>query len=64
MRVYAMWHVPQKNGIYGNILSPKGNFECRSTFSMTIGNGELIHEYFPKHSCMGTARLKEDKETD
>ena len=23
---------------------------------MAIGNGELMHEYFPKHPCMGTAR--------
>ena len=27
-------------------------------FSMAIGNGELMHEYFPKHSRMGTARTK------
>ena len=27
-------------------------------FSMAIGNGEPMHEYFPKHSCMGTARMK------
>ena len=33
-------------------------------FSMAIGNGELIHECFPKHSRMGTARMKEDNETD
>ena len=25
---------------------------------MVIGNGELMHEYFPKHSHMGTARMK------
>ena len=31
---------------------------------MTIGNGELMHECFPKHSRMGTARMKYDKETD
>ena len=30
---------------------------------MAIGNGELMHECFPKHSPMGTARMKEDKET-
>ena len=28
------------------------------TFSMTIGNEELMHEYLPKHSHMGTARMK------
>ena len=33
-------------------------------FSMAIGNWELIHECFPKHSRMGTARMKYDKETD
>ena len=27
-------------------------------FSMAIGNGELMHDCFPKHSRMGTARLK------
>ena len=27
---------------------------------MAIGNGELVHKYFPKHSRMGTARMKED----
>ena len=31
---------------------------------MAIGNGELMHECFPKHWRMGTARMKEDKETD
>ena len=30
---------------------------------MAIGNGELIHECFPKHSRMGTARMKQDNET-
>ena len=27
-------------------------------FSMAIGNGELMHECFPKHLRMGTARMK------
>ena len=31
---------------------------------MAIGNGELVYECFPKHSRMGTARMKQDKETD
>ena len=31
---------------------------------MAIGNGELVQECFPKHSRMGTARMKQDKETD
>ena len=26
--------------------------------SMATGNGELMHECFPKHSFMGTARMK------
>ena len=30
---------------------------------MAIGNVELVRECFPKHSRMGTARLKQDKET-
>ena len=25
-----------------------------------IGNGELMHECYPKHSRMGTARMKSD----
>ena len=35
-------------------------------FSMAIGSEELLHECFPKHSKhsrMGTARMKKDKET-
>ena len=31
---------------------------------MSIGNELLMHECFPKHSCMGTARMKEDKVTE
>ena len=31
---------------------------------MAIGHGELMHECFPKHSRMGTARTKQDKHTD
>ena len=31
---------------------------------MAIGNGELMHECFPEHSRMGTARMKYDKETN
>ena len=31
---------------------------------MAIGNGELMHECFHKHSRMKTARIKYDKETD
>ena len=31
---------------------------------MAIGNEELMHEFFFKHSRMGTARMKQDKETD
>ena len=27
-------------------------------FSMAVGNGELMHECFPKHLRMGTARMK------
>ena len=27
-------------------------------FSMAIGKEELMHECFPKHSLMGTARMK------
>ena len=31
---------------------------------MAIGHGELMHECFPKQLRMGTARMKEDNETD
>ena len=31
---------------------------------MAIGNEELMQEYFPKHSRMGTARTKWDKEAE
>ena len=31
---------------------------------MAIEHGELMQECFPKHSRMGTARTKYDKETD
>ena len=31
---------------------------------MTIGNEELMHECFPKHLRMGTARLKYDRERE
>ena len=33
-------------------------------FSMAIGDWELMHECFPKHSRIGTERMKEDNETD
>ena len=31
---------------------------------MAVGNGELMHKYFRKHSRMGTARLKYDNGKD
>ena len=31
---------------------------------MAIGNWVLMHECFPKHLRMGTARMKQDNETD
>ena len=33
-------------------------------FSMAMGNTNLVQECFPKHSHMGTTRMKLDKETD
>ena len=33
-------------------------------FRMAIGNLELMHECFPKHLRMGTARMKYDRERD
>ena len=31
---------------------------------MAVENAELMHEFFLKHLRMGTARMKEDKETE
>ena len=31
---------------------------------MAIGNGELMHDCYPQNLCMGTARIKLDKEAD
>ena len=31
---------------------------------MTIGNEELMHECFPKHLRMETARMKQDRENE
>ena len=31
---------------------------------MTIGNEELMHECFPKHLRMGTARMKLDRKIE
>ena len=31
---------------------------------MTTGNVELMQEYFPKHSLMGTVRMKYDTGTE
>ena len=39
-------------------------FEKKVQFSMDIGNGELIHECFPKHFCMGTAKMKSETERE
>ena len=39
---------------------------CRkkAVFSMAIGNEELMHECFPKHSRLKKARMKYDKVTE
>ena len=37
-------------------LAPKR--KMRKYLSMAIGNEELMHECFPKHSRMGTVRMK------
>ena len=34
------------------------------SFSMTIGNEELMQKCFPKHLRMGTARMKNDRERE
>ena len=33
-------------------------------FSMSIGNVELMHKCFPKHSHMRTARMQKGKDTE
>ena len=33
----------------------------KAPFSMAIRNVELMHECFPKHSCKGTARMKQEE---
>ena len=45
---------------YDRILHNKKNMlrENKVPFSMAIGNGELMHECFPKPSRMGTARTE------
>ena len=44
-------------GLYS--LAPKREKrKYHSVWAMAIGNGELMHECFPKHSRMGTARMK------
>ena len=35
-----------------------------ASFSMAIGNEELMLECFPKHLRMGTAKMKEDRERE
>ena len=53
---------PQKNISYLIAgTSPQKSIGARREkvpFSMDIENGELLHECFPKHLCMGTARRK------
>ena len=47
--------------------SPQKSLSARREqvpFSMAIGNGKLMHECFPKHPRMGTARWKLDNETE
>ena len=36
----------------------------KTPFTVDIGHWELVHECFPKHSRMGTAGMKLDKETE
>ena len=47
--------------------SPQKSISARReqvAFRMAIGNGELMHECFPKHQRMGTASQKLDNETE
>ena len=43
-------------GIYGFSRTKERQQEV--PFTMAIGNEELVHECFPEHSRMGTARVK------
>ena len=59
--IYRHWRY-----IIGVILHALGMFSFSCTkerknevsFSMAIGNGELMHLCFPKHSRVGTATMK------
>ena len=45
-------------------MSIPGELRKQVPFGMAIENVELMHECFPKHFRMGTARIKEHNETD
>ena len=65
-----MWFLTVTSGTKPVIVSAGHVRSCTKErneevpFSMAIRNGELMHECFPKHSRMGTARMKEDNETE
>ena len=63
---YRMYNIRERQGLaclFSLALiagtSPQKSISARREqvpFSMAIGNGELMHECFPKHQRMGTAR--------
>ena len=54
MLKYFLFFVPNTHCALVVALSGKKQVP----FSMAIGNVELMHERFPKHSRMGTERMK------
>ena len=51
---YFYFFAPNTNGAL--VVAPSEQKQV--PFSIAIGNNELMHEYFPKHSRMGKIRMK------
>ena len=45
-------------------LSEKSKYHSVFLYWMVLAFFRLVQECFPKHACMGTARIKYDKETE
>ena len=62
--VQVLWLVsPSRTGFFFCICSCIVRNK-QVPFSMATGNEELKHECFPKHSRMGTTRMKQDKQIE
>ena len=62
MFVCLVWFWQQAHH-HKRVLVPKEN-KFHSVWLQEMGIGELMHECFPKHPCMGTARQKLGNETE